>query len=279
VTPQISVIMRAKDRAHTIGGAIDAVRAQDVDVELIVVDSGSTDGTVEVARERADRLIEIAAEDFTYGGALNIGAAAASGEVHVALSAHCVLPQTSWMRRAAMHLEDPGVGATTGAKFSALGELLEGPVRQVGAPADDPHVWWGYSNHAGAWRADVWREFPFSTDLVACEDKEWSIRIRRAGKAVVMDPELYLAAKHRRHEGIPALYRRSVREGQGIQMITGRPLMTLKDAAKEWFTLQEGRSVFIQVANPYRMTELVGRMVGERQAAGSDVRQTQAAES
>lgn len=279
MTPQISVLMRAKDRAHTIRGAIEAVRAQDVDVELIVVDSGSTDGTVEIAREQADRLIEIPAADFTYGGALNIGAAAASGDVHVALSAHCVLPHTGWIRRAAANLEDPTVAGTTGNKYGPRGDLLDGPVRQEPGATDDPNVWWGYSNHAGAWRADAWRQFPFTPDLVACEDKEWGLRVRRGGKAIVIDPQLWLPAKHRRHEGFPALYRRAVREGRGMQVITGGPRMTVTDAAREWFTLQQGRSPFIQLANPYRMTDLVGRYVGERQAARASIGRPQAVES
>ena len=84
-----SAIVRVKDEAGPIRHALDSLRRQTVPVEIVVVDSGSTDGTLEVARAVADRLVEISPERFTYGHALNVGAAAASGRVHIALSAHC----------------------------------------------------------------------------------------------------------------------------------------------------------------------------------------------
>src|SRR5215212_3810304 len=61
--PRIAVIMPAYNRAGLIGRAIDSVLAQDFDdFELIVVDDGSADDTVEVVRRYDDprvRLVEL----------------------------------------------------------------------------------------------------------------------------------------------------------------------------------------------------------------------------
>ena len=88
-TARASVIVRTKDKADTVEATFAALRPQTVPVEVVVVDSGSTDGTLEIARRHADRLVEIPAEAFTFGRALNVGAAAATAPVHFALSAHC----------------------------------------------------------------------------------------------------------------------------------------------------------------------------------------------
>lgn len=55
--------------------------------ELIVVDSGSRDRTVQIARAQGARVIAIPRRPFSYGAALNLGAANARGTLLVALSA------------------------------------------------------------------------------------------------------------------------------------------------------------------------------------------------
>src|SRR3954469_13362276 len=73
----VSVVIRAKDEADSIGHTLDLLQRQTVECELIVVDSGSTDGTPDIARERGAKLIEISAAGFTFGGSLNTGTEAA----------------------------------------------------------------------------------------------------------------------------------------------------------------------------------------------------------
>ncbi|MDQ6606153.1 MAG: glycosyltransferase, partial [Actinomycetota bacterium] len=73
----ISVIVRARDAAPDIGRCLELVRDQDVgprEIELIVVDNGSGDDTAEIARGFGAQVIELPAAEFTFGGALNLGA-------------------------------------------------------------------------------------------------------------------------------------------------------------------------------------------------------------
>lgn len=263
MSPAVSVIVRSKDRAHTIRESLASIRAQDTDAEIVVVDSGSTDGTVQIAREYADQVIEIPADQFTYGGALNDGARAASADIHVALSSHCVLPDNGWLSRCIAHYEDDTVAGASGDRFGPDGKLLRSPVRHDQDPSLDTNPYWGYANHAGSWRRSVWEQVPFSTKLVACEDKEWDRLVRERGFAVIIDPSLAVRAVHRRRQGVGALYGRAKREGAAIRAVTGKAPATLRDVAREWTTLQE-RSAFVQLANPYRVIDIAGRYVGER---------------
>ena len=52
--PKLSVTVICRDEAHHIGAALESVRWAD---EIVVVDSGSTDGTVEIARGFTDKVI------------------------------------------------------------------------------------------------------------------------------------------------------------------------------------------------------------------------------
>jgi glycosyltransferase involved in cell wall biosynthesis len=87
--PVASIIIRAKNEEALVGEVLTAVYEQTFrDFEVILVDSGSTDRTVEIARTFPIKIVEIRPEEFTYGRALNIGCKAAQGQFLVFVSAH-----------------------------------------------------------------------------------------------------------------------------------------------------------------------------------------------
>src|SRR4051794_2474236 len=114
MTAGASAIVRSRDSAATIERTLKSLRSQTVDVEIIVVDSGSRDGTLEIANRLADRVIEIHFERFSYGHALNVGARAASAPFHFALSSHCVAETPDWVERSLGHYSRADVAATNG---------------------------------------------------------------------------------------------------------------------------------------------------------------------
>src|SRR5207253_519729 len=113
---EATVIVRARDAAETIERTLQSLRAQTVRAELLVVDSGSTDGTLEIAFRLADRVVQMPPEEFTFGRALNVGAHEAKGSIHFALSAHCFPERTDWIERSLAHYERADVAAPCGAR-------------------------------------------------------------------------------------------------------------------------------------------------------------------
>jgi rhamnosyltransferase len=262
------MIVRAKNKVDTIGATLESLRRQSVQAEIIVVDSGSTDGTLEVAARFADRVIEIAPQDFTYGGALNIGAAAASAPVHGALSAHCVLDSPTWLADSLAKYERAGVAATGPGFTTPAGGPLAGTHFQT---MDDLEVnpLWGFSNHASTWRADVWRQFPFREDLGACEDKEWSWRVLAAGWTIAYAPELVTPMSHRRAAGLRPLTQRLSREAEAIVSLGAAVPMSRRAAVRYWWSAFPSPSRvprMVRRASPYRVAELVGAVRGSRRA-------------
>jgi rhamnosyltransferase len=211
--PAASVIIRTYHSATTLDAAIDSVRHQTVPVEIVVVDSGSTrDGTLEIARRRADVVVEMSHDEFTFGRSLNLGAARASAPVHVALSSHCVLPRADWVEIACQHIA-AGAVATYGTYIDGDRTRLAAPLHADGAYLR-AHPHWGLSNTASAWAAAAWREHRFDETLGASEDKEWSSRAIDEHDHLVADPRLVVAAEHRRAGGARAYYRRLLAEGR-----------------------------------------------------------------
>lgn len=208
--PRASAVVRTFDSAATVGATFRSLREQDVPVEVVVVDSGSTDGTLELASRWADRVVRLPRSGFSFGGALNAGAAAATADVHVALSSHSTLPGTAWVRTAVEHVE-AGAVAACGAVGDPWGRPLAGPYR-AGAAELAANRWWGFTNHASAWSAAAWREHPFDEELPATEDKEWSWRAVTGDRYLVVDPELVVPGDHRRDRGVRAYFHRLVKE-------------------------------------------------------------------
>jgi glycosyltransferase involved in cell wall biosynthesis len=79
----VTVALPVRNGGALLGEVLAAVRAQRVDHELLVIDSGSTDGSADLARRHGARVVEIPHADFSHGGTRNRLMELASGD-HVA---------------------------------------------------------------------------------------------------------------------------------------------------------------------------------------------------
>ncbi|HVF42692.1 MAG TPA: TIGR04283 family arsenosugar biosynthesis glycosyltransferase [Pyrinomonadaceae bacterium] len=103
----LSVIIPTLDESRSIGATLDALARESEGVEVIVVDGGSRDGTVEIVRGRGVKLIESARGR---GRQLDAGARAASGRALWFLHADTT-PSPGFASSIAEALSDPSVVA------------------------------------------------------------------------------------------------------------------------------------------------------------------------
>jgi rhamnosyltransferase len=80
----VTVAIPVRDGGALLARTLDALSKQTVVHELLECDSGSTDGSVAVARAHGARVIEIPRSEFSHGGTRNLLLGEAKGE-HVAL--------------------------------------------------------------------------------------------------------------------------------------------------------------------------------------------------
>ena len=126
-SPTLSVVVPTLDEAEALPASLAAARQPGVH-EVIVVDGGSRDGTLAVARARADRVLEAPRGRARQ---MNAGAAAARGDVLLFLHADTRVP-AGYARAVARALADPAVVGgrfdvrldAAGLAYRALGRLI-----------------------------------------------------------------------------------------------------------------------------------------------------------
>ena len=244
----VGVVLRTLNESELIGRCIETLRRQhgDFDLDILVVDSGSTDSTLEIARSHRCRILELAPDEFDYSKALNLGIEHVQGELVVSLSAHAVPVDDRWLETAVAAFDDPGVaGVSTrqvpwpDAPWQEVNRIqwMFGADRRVYSASTGDELF--FSNAASVIRRDVWSQHHFT--LPAVEDLEWAERVVAAGWKIVYEPDT--AVYHSHHE-TPREQARRMIDINRVHVPSGRRrtlLRTLREAAS--YLLRDARRI------------------------------------
>jgi len=232
--PEIGIVLRTFNEAALLGRTLDAVMGQSEQAfEIVLVDSGSTDSTLQIARgyDRV-KVIEIAKKNFTYGRALNIGIEALDKETkYIAmLSAHAIPCDKNWLGELVAPMRnDPKIAGVYG-KQAPLPEHLFNPVVRVLASGaypkcygDEPFVTgnsYFFSNANGAILYSAWQKHKFDENLAYSEDALWAKEVIAEGGRLAYQPSA--AAYHSHPDTFRQYYVRSYREAKSNREIDPR---------------------------------------------------------
>jgi glycosyltransferase involved in cell wall biosynthesis len=264
--PRLTALIRCRDEERGIGSLIDALRAQTMAdaIQIVVIDSGSRDGTLDEVRRRGIEPLQIRPDEFTYGRALNLAAAEAAAPICLSISAHVRLPDNDWAHRLWRAFAEDRVACAYGPKREPESlRPLSGPILQDLALAEQRPLW-GYSNSSGAFRRDLWRQRPFDERLRADEDLEWAWYWLQRGWLVLLDPAL---AVHHSHadEGPMRTFRRRRTEAAAVHSFREVDPLPLGAVLSEWWRGPHlHRSNLRARLDPQRMAALAGRYTGLR---------------
>jgi rhamnosyltransferase len=200
---------------------LDAIWRQRVPwgIELIAIDSGSTDGTVEVLQRRVDRLIQITAAEFNHGTTRNRALESARGDLGVLLVqdaepvgedwlAHLVAPLMADDRVAGAFCrqrarEDAGVitrrylSRYAATRADARVVSLDGPREFETLDALARMDRCTFDNVASVVRLSAWRAHPFAATPIG-EDIEWARDVLLAGYRLAYVPDAVVIHSHDR---------------------------------------------------------------------------------
>lgn len=175
----VSIIIRSFNEEELIGRCVAAIKSQliDLPVEIVVIDSESTDNTVSIARANECIVHEIKKIDFTFGMALNRGIAVSHFRYIVSISAHCIPKDDHWLSSLIDPLRvseaemcfGPHIGATQSRTSERNYFRLKFMINR--GLCDRPLM----NNGNSAFLRDIWDKRKFDSELPAQEDLEFCL--------------------------------------------------------------------------------------------------------
>ncbi|WP_299228482.1 glycosyltransferase family 2 protein [uncultured Psychroserpens sp.] len=114
--PKISIVIPVKNGIGILNQCLDAIQKQTIfkDCEVVIVDSGSTDGTIAMLKTYDVTLVSIPPETFNHGATRNLGVTHAKGEFVVMTVQDAVPTNEFWLENMLRHFKDDHVSGVCG---------------------------------------------------------------------------------------------------------------------------------------------------------------------
>lgn len=221
---QVSIIIRCYNEEQHIGRLLSGIMKQTVknSIEIIVIDSGSTDATVAIASRYPVKLLSIQPDEFSFGRALNIGCSVSTGDLIVIASAHVYPVYQDWIEQLLAPFTDPDVAVTYGKQRGCnTTQYSEHQIFATWFPNQQtPVIRQSHSfcnNANAAIRRFLWQGYPYNEDLTGLEDIDWAKRVMEAGYQIAYVPEAEVIHVHQ--ETPQRVYNRYRREAIALKQI------------------------------------------------------------
>ena len=206
---RITVVIPVKNEAKHIGVCLEGILSQTVPViEIIVIDSGSSDGTQEIASSYSKvKLIDIAPEQFNHGDTRNLGVKLAKGEYVLFTVGDARPVDENWIKNMRDGFINESVVGVCGQQvvahekntnpvewfkpvsrnYKMISYQYDTPNEFEKAPAEEKRAACGWDDVSAMYRRDILQRIPFKK-IVYGEDVYWSIDALKSGFTLTYNP-------------------------------------------------------------------------------------------
>lgn len=230
---KVSIIIRTYNEARHLPDLLTKIRSQvapSIEREIVLIDSGSTDTTLEIARRFECRIENIRKEDFSFGRSLNVGCASSTADVLVFVSGHCIPTDDNWLANIVSPLSDGRAAFVYGRQVgNGSSRFSECRIFEKFYPraSQIPQEGFFCNNANSALLRSVWAQNPFNEDLTGLEDMHLAKKLVSKGLAIgyVADAIVY----HLHHESWGNIKNRFEREAIALRHIMPEVHLSLAD--------------------------------------------------
>lgn len=207
---ETSILVLAKNESRNVKHCLDAIFSQVTSspFEVVFIDSGSTDGTVDLALQYPVKMHQIPPDEFHHSRTRNLAASLASGKYLVYLACDAFPAGPHWLQSFIDNFQDESVAAVYGRHLPKPGSKMErqhalgtlyGPERIVKDPASRATLGYRYYHFStvnAAIRKSAWEATRFPDDLRVFEDVAIAQRILEREWTIVYEPKAAVYHSH-----------------------------------------------------------------------------------
>ncbi|OGM26744.1 hypothetical protein A3D00_00525 [Candidatus Woesebacteria bacterium RIFCSPHIGHO2_02_FULL_38_9] len=216
---EISVIIVTKNQKHVLEKSLPILLKQKLlnDYEIIIVDSGSTDGTKEYVNSLPVRVVSLDSKSFNYANAFNTGANASRGKYLVRLSGDAIPVNEKFLFEIIAPFVDIKVGGVYGkyeiTERKGYGYPIFWPAKRfpkrltryslrpslLNLILSEKHreMVFNFAGGCCSIRREIWEKRPFNGNLIEAEDAEYSWFLHVLGYDVIYNPKARVIHEHR----------------------------------------------------------------------------------
>lgn len=232
--PEVSVVIPTKNAGENFPALLNSIRRQDVSaVEIIIIDSGSTDGTVSIAKDKADTVIEIPPEEFHHGKTRNQGGNAAKGDVIVFTVQDAMPVSYSWLPNLIDPIKSRNADVTYGNQIAHKDAKPPDkffyqyfyPDQNVTLTTKDTKDQKKFyleniflSDVSSAVSRGVWEQIQFRNSVGMSEDKDFAYRVAVSGYTIQYCSDAKI--RHSHDYSLRELFIRRYKDGKAFEDIT-----------------------------------------------------------
>ena len=224
----ISIIIPVKNAGAAFRETLSAIFCQKgaPSFEVIIIDSGSTDGTIEICRQFPVKLVQIPLVEFGHGKTRNFGASVATGNFLVYLVQDAIPAGPDWLKNLVGPLLSDNRIAGAYSRNIPRADASRRQAREIERyfrpegrlqTSPDDRI---FSNVSSAIRKTVFEQIPFP-EVEFGEDQLWAKKVLEAGYIILYEPASIVVHSH--HDGLKKAFERGRQEGRFARTTGQRP--------------------------------------------------------
>ena len=279
----ISIIILTKNAGDNFEKLLNKIYSQSFkDFEIIVIDSGSSDFTVSIAKNYGCSVHEIKPGEFHHGKTRNYGAQLSKGDYIVYITQDALPLNSEWLSNLVSNCSKENVAAVYSRQiaypdsnpmekfFYSYFYSEEKQIATKNEVKDPLKYWMEYvsSDVSSCYKKNIWEKIKFRKDVDFAEDKDFSIRALKLGYKVIYEPKSVVYHSH--DYNLISNFKRRYKEGQMIPMILNEYESNYSTMSKVgvryfkneiMFLLKENK-IWIPYACLYEFSKFIGMKIG-----------------